>query len=105
ARGQLVRAAQAMPLALLERELAGAGEAEHAVRLLAFLRFFRAADLLFVSGAGGFTDPFKNHALTTLQLIETAQRNGKPTALVGQGLGPWDDPALRAAAEQTLPGV
>ncbi|MBI1356428.1 MAG: glycosyltransferase [Acidobacteria bacterium] len=103
ARSQFIRSAQMLPLPLLARNLAEAGEAEQAVRLREFLQFFRESDLLFVSGAGGFTDPFRDHALTTLLFLETAQRVGKPTVLVGQGLGPWDDPGLRAMAEVALP--
>ena len=100
ARSQFIRAAATMPLALLRRELHGAEGP-----LPRFLEVFDLADLLFVSGAGSFTDAFRGHALTTLELIEIAQRNGKPTALAGQGLGPWDDDELRARAEGVLPYV
>lgn len=98
ARSQFLRAAATMPLALLRRELRDTeGPLAH------FLQVFDRADLLFVSGAGGLTDAFRGHALTTLDLIEIAQRNGKATALAGQGLGPWDNDLLRARAKEVLP--
>jgi|GEM_PF-870419 len=98
ARNQFLRATAAAPLPLLLREL------EHApAPLRRFGECFDQADLVFVSGAGGFTDAFRDHALTTLELLDAAQRNAKPTVLVGQGLGPWDDERLRARAEEVLP--
>ncbi len=98
ARNQFLRAAAALPLALLLRQLE---DAPGPVRR--FVDFFDQADLLFISGAGGFTDAFRDHALTTLELLDAAQRNAKPTVLVGQGLGPWDDERLKARAEEVLP--
>lgn len=98
ARNQFLRAAAALPLTLLLRALE---QAPASVRR--FAEFFDQADLLFLSGAGGFTDAFRNHALTTLELLDAAQRNAKLTVLVGQGLGPWDDETLRSGAEEVLP--
>ncbi len=98
ARGQFLRAAAVTPLPLLLRDLCASQNP-----LGRFAAFFDAADLVFFSGAGGFNDAFRDHALSTLELLALAQRNGKPTVLVGQGLGPWSDPELRARAEELLP--
>ena len=43
--------------------------------------------------------------MRVLNLVEHACHAGVPVALVGQGLGPLDDPGLQARAAQVLPKV
>ena len=43
--------------------------------------------------------------MRVLNLMEHACDAGVPVALVGQGLGPLDDPGLQARAAQVLPQV
>lgn len=98
ARSQFLQLARSIPLPLL---LEQADDFPASVQRFAVA--FQQADLLLVSGAGGFTDAFRDQALTTLDLLDVAQCNGKPTVLVGQGLGPWEDPQLSARAREILP--
>ena len=70
-----------------------------------FLDAVDRADLLVVNGAGIITDAFLESALGILATLELAVRRGIPVALVGQGLGPISDPALRLRAQQVLPLV
>jgi polysaccharide pyruvyl transferase WcaK-like protein len=56
-------------------------------------------------GGGYFTDVDPDQAHRTLTLLEHAIDRGIPTAMVGQGLGPIDDPALLARAARILPRV
>jgi len=71
----------------------------------AFLDAIERADLVVVNGAGVITDPFRENALGILTTLDLATRRGIPTALVGQGLGPIDDPVLWARAAEVLPRV
>jgi colanic acid/amylovoran biosynthesis protein len=64
-----------------------------------------AADLVVASGGGYLTDTWWWHAAGVLSLLSLAQRLGKPTAMFGQGIGPMDQPALRAQARSVLPGL
>jgi colanic acid/amylovoran biosynthesis protein len=62
--------------------------------------------VLFVAGGGGFlTDAFADKAWSSLTLLRRAQRRGIPTALVSQGIGPLEDPSLRALAARALAGA
>jgi polysaccharide pyruvyl transferase WcaK-like protein len=61
---------------------------------------------LFVAGGGGYlTDAFPEKAWSALTLLRRAQRRGIPTALVSQGVGPLEEPALRALASRVLADV
>jgi polysaccharide pyruvyl transferase WcaK-like protein len=65
-----------------------------------------ASSSLVVALGGGYltdADPWQSHRL--LNLLEHAVRRGVPTAMIGQGIGPIDDPALTARAADVLPGV
>jgi colanic acid/amylovoran biosynthesis protein len=64
-----------------------------------------AADLVVASGGGYLTDTWWWHAAGVLSLLSLAQRRGKPTAMFGQGVGPIDQPALRAQARAVLPAL
>ena len=48
----------------------------------------RAADVVVASGGGYLTDTWWWHAAGVLSLLSLAQRLGKPTAMLGQGVGP-----------------
>lgn len=69
---------------------------------------FRAAEeasLLLVMGGGYLTDMDEYQARRVFNLAEHARRHGVPVAMVGQGIGPMDDPDLCALASANLPGV
>jgi len=83
----------------LRRGTPGSAEARAAREIL------RALDrsALFVAGGGGYlTDAFPEKAWSALTLLRRAQRRGVPTALVSQGVGPLDEPGLRALASRVL---
>ena len=65
----------------------------------------RAADLVVASGGGYLTDTWWWHAAGVLSVLSLAQRLGKPTAMLGQGIGPIGLPGLRAQARGVLPGL
>lgn len=62
-------------------------------------------DLLVASGAGGINDVFASYSRMVLSTLEDAVRRKVPTALLGHGLGPLEDPELRARAREVLPHV
>ncbi|QDU70307.1 polysaccharide pyruvyl transferase family protein [Mucisphaera calidilacus] len=62
-------------------------------------------DGLIVSGGGFLTDVFKRHGQLVLLLAAVMHRLGKPVAMLGQGIGPADDPQLRSDLQHTLPRV
>ncbi|WP_308163198.1 polysaccharide pyruvyl transferase family protein [Nocardia alni] len=64
-----------------------------------------AADLVLAQGGGYLTDIDLYQAHRALNLLEYAQAQGVPTAMIGQGLGPIDDPGLLEHAARVLPGV
>ena len=64
-----------------------------------------SASLLLSLGGGYLTDADAPQTLRVLGLIEHAHRRGVPVAMVGQGLGPLDDPELRSRAADVLPSV
>ncbi len=61
----------------------------------AFLDAVRKADLLLVCGQGTLTDAAREHATMLLTTGRMMLGRGRPIALVGQGIGPLRDPALR----------
>ncbi len=73
------------------------------------LRIYREtverSDLMLVAGMGGLTDAFYEFALALLDSIELALDNSVPVVMVGQGMGPIDEPWLRARAAAVLPRV
>lgn len=62
-------------------------------------------DLLVATGAQYMSDACRDDALRVLDRFEAANRLGIPTAMVGQGFGPFDDPKLRARVRDVLPLV
>ncbi|MGH4008079.1 MAG: GNAT family N-acetyltransferase [Pseudonocardiaceae bacterium] len=65
----------------------------------------RDASLVLAMGGGYVTDVDPEQARRTLDLLEHATDRGIPAAMVGQGLGPLEDPALLVRAERVLPRV
>jgi polysaccharide pyruvyl transferase WcaK-like protein len=70
-----------------------------------FLDWATNAELVVVVGAGLLTDAFASAALTVLELLEWAGARGAATAMMGQGVGPLEDPFLRVAVGRVLPTV
>lgn len=62
----------------------------------------RRADVVVATGGGYVCDDFWYHGLGVLSVLDAAQRRGLPTAMVGQGLGPLGNPALRALARRVF---
>lgn len=62
-------------------------------------------NLLIATGAQYMSDACRDDALRVLDRLEAAHKLGIPTAMVGQGLGPFDDPELRARVCTVLPHV
>lgn len=56
------------------------------------------ADLVVASGGGYITDAFPEMVAGVCGVLAVAQRLGKPTAMLGQGLGPLHDGKLRTLA-------
>jgi polysaccharide pyruvyl transferase WcaK-like protein len=82
-----------------ERVARGRGDAETRAYTSALAR----ADLVLIAGRGGLTDVFAQDARSLLGTVELAARLGVPAALVSQGIGPLEDPDLRARAARALP--
>jgi len=74
--------------------------------LAAFRSSVANADLVVVAGAGGLTDHAVRWALPVLELLDMAIRQGTPTAMFGQGVGPLDtETLLPARMRKVLPRV
>lgn len=78
-------------------------ESARAVR--EYLELVESCDLIVASGAGQITTAFGAHSTLILNTMEAAIERGIPTALLGQGIGPIDDPSLRARAQAVLPRI
>jgi len=63
------------------------------------------ADLVVVTGGGFICDSEKPHILKVMDRLELAIQLGKPTVMTGQGVGPVEDPELRARLRCVLPSV
>ncbi len=63
------------------------------------------ADLVVVAGMGGITDWFEEYALELLDMLWLAIQHGKPTAMLGQGIGPLRGEVLWNRARQVLPRI
>jgi polysaccharide pyruvyl transferase WcaK-like protein len=71
----------------------------------AYLQALRGADLLMITGRGCMCDAFRGESLQLLSELKAATELGVPTAMVGQGMGPLTDLAVRARAAEVLPEV
>jgi polysaccharide pyruvyl transferase WcaK-like protein len=63
------------------------------------------SDLVIAVGGGYIADVDRVKAHWTLNLLEQAADRAIPTAMLGQGLGPIEDPQLTARARAVLPRV
>jgi polysaccharide pyruvyl transferase WcaK-like protein len=63
------------------------------------------ADLVIATGSQYMTDIAKQAGLAVLGRLEAAIQQGIPTAMVGQGMGPIDDPEFRTRSKSILPDV
>jgi colanic acid/amylovoran biosynthesis protein len=63
------------------------------------------ADLVVITGAGGFTDHSYGWNHDVLTILELAQQRGIPTVMFGQGMGPLYDTETRRRAAAILPHV
>ncbi len=71
----------------------------------AFMEAVDNADLVVASGGGYITDVFQTSAILALDTLGLATRLGKPTAMLGHGLGPlWKQNSL-TKAKAVLPFV
>ncbi len=85
---------------LIRWRLAAAGRDHQA--LTDYLHILEAADLVLATGMGGITDAFPRYAYELLETLDSAHRLGAVTAMMGQGMGPIDDPLLRRYAAAVL---
>jgi len=72
---------------------------------LSGVRTISDTDLVIACGGGYLTDEFPAHALEMLDTFELAQDTGRPTAMLGQGLGPVRDPTLLKKMGEVLPRI
>jgi len=70
-----------------------------------FLNSMASADLIVVTGAGGFSDHSPAWNMTVLNTLEMAIQHKTPVAMFGQGLGPLEDHETLARARVILPWV
>lgn len=68
-------------------------------------RAVSTASLVLALGGGYLADVDRNQSHRTLDLFEQAAALGIPTAMLGQGIGPIEDPVLLARAREVLPTV
>jgi polysaccharide pyruvyl transferase WcaK-like protein len=70
-----------------------------------FTSLIHEADLVIASGGGYMTDVFKPHAINILNTLGLAIQLGKPTALLGQGMGPLNGRHLSGRTQSVLPQI
>jgi polysaccharide pyruvyl transferase WcaK-like protein len=57
-------------------------------------KIIREADLVLATGGGYITEIFPINMMGALSTLDIARRCGKPSVLMGHGIGPIDNPAL-----------
>lgn len=100
AQDRLRRERPALARRLLRASLWRRGE--DAAGIDAFYEAVDGADLVLATGMGGITDVFPEYADELLDVLGLAQTRGALTVLVGQGMGPLDEPSRRARASEVL---
>jgi colanic acid/amylovoran biosynthesis protein len=68
-----------------------------------FRQAMTSYDLVVASGGGYLCDADKSLLLSLFERLEAAIKSGVSTVMVGQGVGPLEDPELRARAREILP--
>jgi len=91
--------------AILIRKLKHRNRPTEAEAVKAFVRGLQQADLLLISGAGGFYYGCQAWNLDTLDLIEAAIQRDVPVVMLGQGFGPRRDLFVLKRAAKVLPLV
>ncbi|MBD1889613.1 polysaccharide pyruvyl transferase family protein [Coleofasciculus sp. FACHB-SPT9] len=69
------------------------------------LQTVKASDLVVACGGGYITDVFEEKVTSVLGFLGLATALGKPTVMLGQGLGPLQNPKLRLQAKAVLPHI
>lgn len=69
------------------------------------LQAIRGADLVIATGGGYMCDSDRPNIIKVLTTLKLALELGKPTAMVGQGVGPLEDPGLRTMLRTVVPAV
>lgn len=70
-----------------------------------FVQELGRADGLVVTGCGLLNDAFPRHTLHALDLMAAVKQRQRPVLLLSQGIGPLENPGLRARAAAVLPQV
>jgi polysaccharide pyruvyl transferase WcaK-like protein len=70
-----------------------------------FLESMEKADLFVVCGSGGFADSTRDWDLPILGILEIAIKRNIPTAILGQGMGPLNDPVVLSRMKKVFPGI
>ena len=70
-----------------------------------FLESLFNSDLVVVTAGGNFIDGHEEYGLCLLNVIEKAHQFGKPTVMLGQGIGDIKDSELRTKMGEILPLV
>lgn len=78
---------------------------ERARSVHSFVNALVHADLVVITGAGGFTDHSRAWNLDVLDILAFAQSRHIPTVMFGQGMGPLYDNETRYRARTILPQV
>lgn len=90
---------------LAEKLIGIRGGEANAAEVKNFVELVKSCNLVMASGAGQITDSFSGASAPLLGTLEVAQDHGIHTAIMGQGIGPIDDPNFRARAAKVLPKV
>lgn len=87
---------------IIDIKLSILSRAEEKRNLDLFYKSFYEADVIISLGGGYINDLFKYDALRILNTLDLASQLGKPTFLMGQGLGPLNDKVLLDKTKSTL---
>lgn len=90
---------------IMERKLKKRKRLTQYQALDSFVDAIARADLVIASGGGFINDTFEAKANRVLGILGIAASLGKPTAMLGQGIGPLENPKLRAKAKAVLPKI
>jgi len=90
---------------LAEQLVASRAGSDARAELRQFIELVKSCDLVVASGAGQITTAFGSHSTLILNTMQMAMDHGIPTAVLGQGVGPIEDPCLWARAGKVLPRV
>ena len=90
---------------ILSQRLKNGTTKRDAGAVAAFTRALQDADLVLLSGSGGFYDGCHDWNRDALDIIEAAIERDIPVAMMGQGFGPLTDPIIVKRAAKILPLV